>query len=256
MANSEEKVQKEKDILLMLSGGRDSFLSACRLIEKGYCVQMITYDNGCISNVTAVQEVANRIIKKYGTSRASYMGVHSVRSSLFRLQETFLYQDISESSKKYPNIRPAQLPCLACHTGMYLESIVFCKIHNIRYIAEGARKSQKFFVELPEMVKRYTSLARQYDIDLLLPVYELEDEWERKLELSDLGYIPKTLEPQCWIGCPLREELSVDEVNSLSEYYDIEMKPKLQNLIEKKIKERLFEGEQVWEDYQGDYIEI
>lgn len=106
------------------------------------------------------------------------------------------------------------------------------------------------------MVKRYKTLTQQYNIELLLPVYELSDEWERKLKLSDRGYIPKTLEPQCWIGCPLREELSSDEVNSLSEYYDMEMKPKLSDIIEKKIKERSFEGEQVWEDYQGDYIEI
>jgi hypothetical protein len=179
-----------------------------------------------------------------------------VVSSLFRLQEAFLYQTINQSSERYPYLRPAQLPCLACHTGMYLESIVYCKTHNIHYIAEGARKSQKFFVELPEMVKRYKTLTQQYNIELLLPVYELSDEWERKLKLSDRGYIPKTLEPQCWIGCPLREELSSDEVNSLSEYYDMEMKPKLSDIIEKKIKERSFEGEQVWEDYQGDYIEI
>lgn len=240
----------------MLSGGRDSFLSACHLIEEGYSVRMVTYNNGCLSNASAVREVANRIIGKYGASRASYIGIHSVVSSLFRLQEAFLYQTINQSSERYPYLRPAQLPCLACHTGMYLESIVYCKTHNIHYIAEGARKSQKFFVELPEMVKRYKTLTQQYNIELLLPVYELSDEWERKLKLSDRGYIPKTLEPQCWIGCPLREELSSDEVNSLSEYYDMEMKPKLSDIIEKKIKERSFEGEQVWEDYQGDYIEI
>lgn len=256
MTNSDEIVQKGKNVLLMLSGGRDSFLSACRLIEQGYCVWMVTYDNGCMSNIAAVQEVANRIIKKYGASRAFYVGVRSVASSLFQFQETFLYQVIGESSKKYPNLRPAQLPCLACHTGMYLESIVYCKTHDIYYIAEGARESQKFFVELPEMIERYKVLTQQYGIELLLPVYKLEDNWERKLELSDRGYIPKTLEPQCWVGCPLRETLNSSEIDSLSKYYDIEMKPKLQNLIDKKIKERLFEGKQVWEDYQGGYIEI
>lgn len=38
--------QNENAVLLMLSGGRDSFLSACRLIEDGWYVHMITYDNG------------------------------------------------------------------------------------------------------------------------------------------------------------------------------------------------------------------
>ncbi len=34
----------------MLSGGRDSFLAGCRLLEdqeKNYKLLMVTYDNGC-----------------------------------------------------------------------------------------------------------------------------------------------------------------------------------------------------------------
>ena len=46
---------EKNSILLMLSGGRDSFLSACRLIEQGRRVHMITYDNKCIL-VTAITE--------------------------------------------------------------------------------------------------------------------------------------------------------------------------------------------------------
>lgn len=254
MANLEKKAAK--DVLLMLSGGRDSFLSACHLLEDGYRVQMITYDNGCLSNVSAVQEVADRIIAKYGKSRASYAGVHSVASSLYRLQETFLYQTISESSRKYPDLRPDQLRCLVCRTGMYVESIAYCKTHNIAYLAEGARESQGFFVELREMIKQYKELAKQNEIELLLPVYELTDEWERKLQLADRGYVPKTSEPQCWIGCPLHRELSDNEIRSLLDYYNVEIKPKLQILIDKRAKARSFEGKQVWEDYAGDYIEI
>ena len=44
----EEITQHDDTVLLMLSGGRDSFLAACRLIEEGWHVHMITYDNGCI----------------------------------------------------------------------------------------------------------------------------------------------------------------------------------------------------------------
>ena len=38
-----------KTVILMLSGGRDSFLAACRLLDdkNQYKIKMVTYDNGC-----------------------------------------------------------------------------------------------------------------------------------------------------------------------------------------------------------------
>ena len=255
MANLGESVQEAKDLLLMLSGGRDSFLSACRLIEQGYRVHMVTYDNGCMSNTCDAKAVADRIITKYGSSRALFIGVRSVAANLYRLQEPYLYKTIGESRKNYPHLRPAQLPCLACHTGMYLESIAYCRVHDIPYMAEGARKSQKFFVELPEMVKRYKMLAEKNGISLILPVYHLASDWDRKLELADRGYVPKTLEPQCWIGCPLKTDLSSYEIDSLGDYYDNEMEPRLQSLIDERIKACSYEGQQGWEGHET-YIEV
>ena len=237
----EESYQEDKRALLMLSGGRDSFLSACLLIEEGYQVYMVTYDNGCISDIGSTKAVAERIIRRYGSSRAVFVGVQSIAADLHRLQETYLYQTASEVSAKYPDLRFAQMSCLACHTSMYMEAIAYCKAQGICYLAEGARSSQKFFVELPEMVGRYRELAGQNGIKLVLPVYDLSDDWERKLKLADRGYIPKTLEPQCWIGCPLREELKPCEIESLAAYYDNEMKPRLQRLIDEKTKARSYE---------------
>lgn len=234
--------QRDNAVLLMLSGGRDSFLSACRLVEQGLFVHMITYDNGCISNVGAVKAVADRIISTYGEERALFAGVHSIAASLYRFQEPYLYQPIKDSSQRYPNLRPAQLPCLSCHTGMYLESIAYCKAHGISKLAEGARQSQKFFVELPEMVARYRALTEQNGIELLLPVYDLVSDWERKLALADCGFIPKTLEPQCWLGCPLGDELNCEEIQSLLAYYDSEIEPQLQSLIAAKIESSSVRG--------------
>ena len=238
--------KKNDSVLLMLSGGRDSFLSACYLIEAGRHVFMITYHNGCMSNATAVESTAERIIKIYGEDCATYLGVHSIADSLYYFQEPFLYQTIQQSAIQYPNLRPAQLPCLACHTGMYVASIAYCKTHNISCLAEGARKTQKFFVELPEMVQRYQQLTEENGIELLLPVYDMDDDWKRKMELTSRDFTPKTLEPQCWLGCPLRAELNADEINSLERYYDIEMMPKLKNMIDAKTKALRNRKESKW----------
>ena len=115
---------------------------------------------------------------------------------------------------------------------MYVEAIAYCKNHNIGYISEGARRTQKFFVELPEMIQRYKQLVENNGIELLLPVYALESDWERKLALADRGYIPKTFEPQCWLGCPLGNDLSDNEVESLAIYFDKNIAPVLQSYID------------------------
>lgn len=229
-------MQNEESVLLMLSGGRDSYLSACRLVEAGYVVHMITYDNGCISDIEHTKIVADRIISKYGANQAKFAGIYGITSSLYRLQKAFLYQEIQKSSQEYPNLRPAQMPCLACHTGMYIQSIAYCRAHGISKLAEGSRKVQGFFVELPEMVKRYKILAQQHGIELLLPVYDLTDNWERKQELADFGFIPKSAEPQCWLGYPLGNELNSDEIKSLLAYYDHAIAPQLPSLIDSAVK--------------------
>lgn len=104
--------QSNKIVLLILSGDRSSFFSACYLIEQGYNVYMVTYNNGCISDVDNIKGIADRIIKKYDSSKALFLGVQSVTAYLYRFQEPFLYSTIGEFSKKYPNLHPGQLPCL------------------------------------------------------------------------------------------------------------------------------------------------
>lgn len=72
MEKNIDKSGKPK-VLLMFSGGRDSYLAACKLIEQGYYVYMITFDNGCTSNLKAVKKVAKTIVDKYGMSQAEYV---------------------------------------------------------------------------------------------------------------------------------------------------------------------------------------
>ena len=40
-------MDERKTVLLMLSGGLDSILSMVRLINDGYNVKLINFDNGC-----------------------------------------------------------------------------------------------------------------------------------------------------------------------------------------------------------------
>ena len=70
----EESYQEDKRALLMLSGGRDSFLSACLLIEEGYQVYMVTYDNGCISDIGSTKRNLSCAVRQPGGA-VSVLGV-------------------------------------------------------------------------------------------------------------------------------------------------------------------------------------
>ena len=115
---------------------------------------------------------------------------------------------------------------------MYLVAIAYCKAMGIGYISEGARKQQGFFVELDDMKNRYEKLCMENDIQLIWPVYELESDTERKIELGRRGLLTKTLEPQCHIGRPQLHKLDEKEKESLSRYYDAEIEPHLNSIIQ------------------------
>ena len=95
-----------------------------------------------------------------------------------------------------------------------------------------------FFVELPEMKKRYMDLCKRYGINLYMPVYDLNSDYKRKEELAEWGFLPKTYEPQCWIGCPMLNGLTDEQRQDLARYYDEEMLPYFDSVIESLIEKK------------------
>ncbi len=225
-------------VLLMVSGGRDSFLAACRLISEGYHIFTITYDNGYMSHTQNALEISQRLQLRFGTERVQTAGIHTIALDLKALMNKLLYNEIFEICKNYPNLLLNQANCLACHTTMYFHSIAYCKARSIPVLSEGARLYQKFFVELPEMRERYENLCKNHGIQLKLPVYDLESDIERKTELSEWGFLPKSYEPQCWMGCPMLKELTDPQRKSLADYYDNEIAPLANSMIQKLIPKK------------------
>lgn len=240
----EEKtdITSKKVALLMLSGGRDSFYSACKLVAEGYFVYMVTYDNGHMSCVEAATEVGRRIESRFGKNAVRYLGVYPIASRINPLLEKVYNSTVVQLCTDYPNIVISQINCLACHTVMYWHSIALCKAMGIGVLAEGARKSQGFFVEQPEMKTRYEKLCRQYSIDLLLPAFDLDSDLERKRVLADWGFLPKTCEMQCWLGCPMENALSEESLKDLAHFYDNEILPNASHIIELLIPVKLRES--------------
>lgn len=222
----------DNTVLLMLSGGRDSFLSACNLLEdpKGYRVYMATYDNGCICQLDKVKVVADRIIQHYGEDRAKYLGVFPTSGIAREFFFPYFNMKPEEQMNQFYGMTPSQFHCLVCRTAMYICSIWLCKLHGIPYIAEGGRKSQEFVIELPGMAReRYKNLVESQGIKLLMPVYDLGDDWIRDNELLMRGYRSKCDEAKCLIGVPVKGSIDESVIDGVHEYYDKVILPRIQS---------------------------
>ena len=131
MSEEMEKLY-DKNVLIMLSGGRDSFLTTCKMIAKGYHVHLVTYDNGCISGLDNIKILYQRIKERFGEERVSVVGVCLMAQNIKTFLNKIFYEEILEICKKYPHLITNQAHCLVCHSVMYLHAIAYCKVQGIR----------------------------------------------------------------------------------------------------------------------------
>lgn len=223
-----------KKVLVLYSGGKDSMLSAMLLLEQGYQVYLIHYDNSFEVGSYNVKNGVKRLEKKYGNDKVKYIGVKKI-DGLFREFIREFYNFKSDAiTEKFGSVSISQFNCLACRLSMYIESIIICKQLEINYVADGARNSQLFAIEQDQMLNLFIELFKLYNIDLLLPVKNLKDDFQEKNEFLIRGIIPKVSESQCLIGMPLNSD-GVDEemLSATVKIYQLLLFPKIDSLIKK-----------------------
>lgn len=195
----------DKKALVLFSGGKDSLLVTLRLLDDGYKVYLVTYENGCGLKPENVTSTINRISKNY-RNRIINLGAKNI-SGIFR---EFIYPFYNYTSKyindEYGNITISQFNCLSCRLSMYLASIILSKNYNINEVFDGARKSQLFVIEQSAMLEKFKQLFNKYNLSIFYPLENADNDWKVKNELLVRGIVPKTLEPQCLLGVPLKKE--------------------------------------------------
>lgn len=225
-------MNKEK-ILVLFSGGLDSMLVTCKMIEAGYHTVLVHYDNGCSRGSKNVKVAAQRLIDRYGNDSVSFWGIGLTAGYFKVLRDKVWNMSPSELNKKYPELYPHQFNCLACRTAMYIYSILLCKKLNINVIAEGAIKSQLFAIEQDKMLEQYQNLLNKYNIKLLTPVLDLESDYERKIELLIRGILTYACEDKCFLGVPMSKKLTEAEEQAVVDVYNNELLELSRKLIKK-----------------------
>lgn len=234
----QESAADSGTVLQMFSGGRDSLLAACRLLDVGHSILLVTYDNGCTLYSNHAKTTANCLIEKYGESKISFL-TYSIAGVWREFLLPFFNLKSSEILKQYGEITYSQFNCLSCRASMYVYSVALCKVLGFCIISDGARHSQGFAVELDPVLNRFRDLVSSYGIELVSPVLSLGSDWERKNELLRKELPTKVLEPQCLIGVPLPPEGTLDEsiVSAVCSFFDQEILPRFSDLVEEVEKE-------------------
>lgn len=115
---------------------------------------------------------------------------------------------------------------------MYVATIIICNQKKIKFVADGARKSQSFAIEQDILIKQFESFFKQYSIKIEYPLLNTISDFDIKNEILARGFVPKTLESQCLLGIPIGEQnLSEEVIFSISKVFDLYIKQKAQDII-------------------------
>lgn len=223
----------DKDVLLLYSGGKDSALSAVRLRSLGYHVYFIHFDNGHMLDQDKPYLTFKNTFDQYDGYYFDYQNSAVDISNIF-------YKYFENWKKEYGDTLndatlTSEVRCLSCRMAMYTKVFEFAFEHHFKYVAEGARISQKFMLEQQPMIDRLKDFASCYGIELLYPVLYLEDDKEEIIELLENGFSSKGWESKCLLGRKAKDK-SVEDEQIILNYYDNVIKPQMVDNLEYSYK--------------------
>ena len=209
-----------KEVILMYSGGLDSILSCIRLVRDGYKVYLIHFDNGSSIGSENIQIGALKLEKLF-KDKVEFLGIASTAGKFVYYREIVDIENLNalELYEKHGKISISQYRCLLCRMAMYTYSVALAKKMNIKYIAEGARKSQLFAIEQDELLNEFRSFCNKYDIELLTPVVDVVDDYEKENEIYMWDVNLCASESKCLLGYPMNKKLSLEELNDVRDLY-------------------------------------
>jgi len=222
--------------LVLFSGGKDSFISTCKMVEEGYQVSLISFNNGAVVGEENLLHGVTRLQNRYGKERVVYEGIYNTASIISRINEYWTYTPQSKIGKEYPSLVNAQVTCLHCQTAMWVSAIAYAVSHNIKVIVSGCRKSDPFCTGQSRWINAISELAALYEIKIKIPVWDDEEwvksgGWERDQEMARRSFEPQVLEPKCLLGRPVNR-MNRGEIYDMIGYFNNHINDSLKSLID------------------------
>lgn len=157
-------------VLVLFSGGKDSWLTASRIVEADKQAVLITMNNGALACERNVLYGAGMLESIYGPDAVSYAGACSTAHAAQCLGEPWAAMSAGEFGGRYPSLMPAQVQYLHCQTAMWTAAAAFAKTRNIRETAAGYKSTDPFCTGCRPWLDRIEKFLDANGIALSLPV--------------------------------------------------------------------------------------
>lgn len=193
--------------LVLFSGGKDSFLTAARLVEQGYDAVLVSFNNGSVLYEKNLLHGAARLKNRYGDRRIEYAGAYGTISTIWSLNEAWTYMPWDELGRKYPGTCNCQVTCLHCQTAMWIAAIAYAKARSIKFAAAGYKDQDEFCTGIRPWIDRIAGIAGKNQVTLLTPLWKTPEwgedkKYGRDVEMIEKFFEPSVLEPKCILGRP------------------------------------------------------
>lgn len=178
----------EKRCAVLFSGGLDSSLAVCKMIEQGYDVELLHFDQGSLLSNNLPNIRMSEIQRAYPSSSIS---MHEINASgIFRrIALTTLEHDIIKHN--------VSLVCMGCKLAMHVCAAIYCIRNNISIVADGSTKRQERYAEQRMIAIDFIkAIYSTYKIAYTNPIYLLEES-EIKYGLFDRGLTIQAMEDTC-----------------------------------------------------------
>lgn len=224
--------EKEASVLVLFSGGMDSFLAACREVTKGKHVTLMSFDSGTIQSTECFQYGAERLIKKFGEDKVDFAGVYAMAGVIQSFTLAWLQTSYKDFAAEFPNVTPCQLNCLHCQSAMWTAAIAYAKAHDIHELSCGYKQTDQFCTGISDYIDLVGAIAQRQGVFIHLPMWQQTSDWRRSIEMEWYAFTPKVQEPRCVLGCASASELSDAEKADLMSYFRKAIYPDMNYLIE------------------------
>lgn len=210
--------------LVMFSGGKDSFITACKRVDEGDYVGLLSFNNGSVVGEQNFKHGATRLVNRYGEDNIHYEGVYNTAAIVMSLKQWFVGEPLESLGELLPKLPLTQLTCFHCQTAMWVAAIAYAKAKGFHAICTGYRSSDEFCTGTDAYLTAMKGLAEAHALSVYTPVWEYRQsdrpwEFERDSEMMLRRFQPSVYEPKCLLGMPAIR-LTQEQIDSLMFYYD------------------------------------
>lgn len=162
----------------MFSGGRDSSLSAIKLYEDGFMPTLVTVTS---SHLSGIESVTKRLKELKQQLPGNIRWLQIKQPSYLFSDQTFYYRT-----------------CLPCQQAYVVIGSKILKTINSQYLAMGYVGYQRDWPEQTQLAtNRLQAVLLKNNINLLLPVYNIESKEDAGVQLKSYNLSSDSLEQKC-----------------------------------------------------------